>query len=245
MRKELLIIFLLLLIGIGFVLYYSLFKPSGTLKYNGLQIYDAVKEYDFLSSHGFDINVTVWGNDYSGNIKLNGKIIEAEGGLFVLQINDSHYRVIEGIMGTEDVQAKEIYFYVAKPMVVEVIKSPIKSFVEFSDLLEDYEKVKGEFAVVTNESITPLVIQKLRNLGGSFYNIPNIEVEQYTNGFIVNIRNPIEANGLLEILNLVNKELYIEKFESNYLFLYKGIENENEAIRIKENAGGLVRTYKI
>jgi len=244
MKKELLIIFLLLLVGIGFVLY-NIFKPSGVLKYNGLQIYDAIKEFNYLSSHGFDITATVLGTDYSGDIQLNGKIIEAKEGLFVLQVNDSYYRIVEGLMGVEDIRAKEIYLYVSKPVVVEAIKYPVKSFVEFSNLLEDYEKVKCEFAVVTDKPITPLIIQKFRNLGRSFYDIPNVEVEQYDNGFILNVRNPIEADALLEILNLVNKELYIEKFESNYLFLYKGVENEDEAVKIKEDVGGLVRIYKI
>lgn len=244
MKKELLVISLLLIISVGFVLY-CLFKPSNTLKYNGIQIYDAIKKYNLLFSCGFDINVTIIGRDYSGDVELSGTIAEVEEGYFILQINNTYFRIIEGLMGAEDVQAREIYLQVSKPIVVEIVIPPVKSFTQFSDMLKEYERIRCEFAVVTNKTITPLIIQRLRNLGTSFYNIPNVEVEQYDNGFAVIIRKPIKTSDLLKIMNSVNEELQIENFESNYLFLYKGIENEGEINEIKESGIGLVRAYRI
>jgi len=241
-KLNLLIIFLIAIIGLIFVLNY-IFIPKNVLKYSGLQIYEAIQKYDYLSSRGFNTTVVIKGQDDRGEVELKGEVTEALSGMLTLYTNET-CRIIEGLLGTKDVRAIEIYFLVEKPISIEMIYPSESELDKFLTLLNLADKIKGEFAFTTVKPITSTIILKVKNLNQRCFATSDIEVETYSSDFILKVEKPIRTRDIAEMIIWLDEELSIENFQTTQLSLFKGVENKSEIAKF-EKIGVPLRIHEI
>lgn len=80
-----------------------------------------------------------------------------------------------------------------------------------------------------------------------FYKKQKLEVESFESGFILKSKHSFDSKSLLVVLESVDEELQINILESNYGMFYKGVDDENDVITLKENLqkdGAAVRVYE-
>ena len=63
----------------------TLFKPASVSRYNGVQIYDAIRDFRSLEGKGFDVTVNVEGTSGGNAILASGGIVETYAGWFILK----------------------------------------------------------------------------------------------------------------------------------------------------------------
>jgi len=143
------------------------------------------------------------------------------------------------------VRATEIRIHIAKPIVIEKVLPPLNELSVLYQLLDEVERVKGEFALMTNKELTPIAIQRVRNLGDEVYTPPFIDLEIYPSGLILRIDKPIMANKLSKLIDFLDRELTIKELQTGRLYLYTGVYSEDDVLKAKEQAGALIRVYRI
>jgi hypothetical protein len=220
----------------------TLLRPASVSRYNGVQIYDAIRDFRSLEHRGFDVTVRVEGTSNDKPVQLTGSIVETYAGWFILN-SEGAYRIVEGPMGSKDVLANLIYFDVSPTLSVEAVFEP-ETMTKFS-LKEGFRKVRGSIAFDAS-SISPTLFQDIRNLNQEFYSLtPNrIEVTQIGSGFVLDIKVPVRISEINELVSKIDSG----EVRTGYMYYYKGADDENDIPEIRQDLEGkgavLVNYYK-
>jgi len=220
----------------------TLLRPAPAFRYNGVQIYDAIRDLKGLDYRGFDITVHVEGKSNNALLKMEGKVTETSAGWFIINSGNA-YRIVEGPMGSKDVLADLIYFDVTPRISVEAVFSPEKTG-KFL-FKPGFRKVMGSIAF-DNARIDPTLLQQLRNLNSEFYSLNpgRIEITTYGSGFILDMKSPVsisELEGLVGRIDSVSAQ-------TGYMYYYAGADDENAIQNVRQEMEGkgavLVNYYK-
>lgn len=213
----------------------TLLRPATVSRYNGIQIYDAIRDYRTLESRGFDVVVHVEGSSGGLPVALSGQMAETYAGWFVMSdsSNVGINRIVEGPMGSKDVLANLIYFDVSPKISVEAVFGPEKAS-ELS-LKEGFRRVKGSISF-DDASITPTILQELRNLNGEFYSLtPNrIAVIPFGSGFIMDIKVPVPVTELEGLI----KKIGSGNVQTGNMYYYTEADDENEIPALRQDLEG-------
>ncbi|MBN2330193.1 MAG: hypothetical protein JXC85_00080 [Candidatus Aenigmarchaeota archaeon] len=222
----------------------TLLRPSTVFRYNGVQIYDAIRDFRNLESRGFDVTVHVEGSSGGQPFLASGGIVETYTGWFVLKTDDS-YRIVEGPMGSKDVLAGLIYFDVSPAFSVEAVYEPYESgtFSPRFSFEHGFRKVRGSIAFDKAE-ITSTAVQRLRDLNEEFYSVtPNrIQVTPFGTGIILDIKVPVPVSELEELVESIGSG----RIRTGYMYYYTGADDEEDINEIKkdlESKGAVLVNY--
>ena len=225
----------IIIIAAFLVLENTLLRPASVSRYNGIQIYDAIRDFRDLESRGFDVVVHVEGTSGNKPVKLSGQMAETYAGWFVMSDagKEGINRIVEGPMGSKDVLASLIYFDISPTISVEAVFEPEKA--QKLDLKEGFRRVKGSLSF-DDATISPTMLQELRNLNGEFYALtPNrIEVIPFGSGFIMDIRVPVpvaDLNGLVSRIGAGN-------VQTGYMYYYTEADDENDIPALRKDLEG-------
>ncbi len=232
MSKSHKIVAVIIIIAAFLVAENTLLRPAGLSRYNGIQIYDAIRDFRSLESKGFDVVAHVQGTSGGEPVQLSGPIVETYAGWFIMESGDV-YRIVEGPMGSKDVLASLIYFEVSPTLSVEAVFEPHESGAfEFEP---GFRKVKGSMAF-DNAVMTPTMLQDLRNLNAEFYSLtPNrIEVTPFTTGFILDVKVPVPVSELQEFIGRIGSG----NVRTGYMYYYTGADDEDDIPEIRQDLEG-------
>ena len=220
----------------------TLLKPAYLSRYTGIQIYDAIRDFKSLEQKGFDVIVNVQGMSDSKPLQARGSIAETSTGWFLMKSNGL-CRIVEGPMGSKDILANLIYFEVSPTISVEAVFGPEKT-TDFA-FKTGFRRVKGSIAF-DDASISPTLLQELRNTNKEFYSLSpgRVEIIPISSGFVLDIKVPVPIS---EISGLVGN-IKSDSVQTGYMYYYTGVDDENEIQGIRQDLEGkgaiLVNYYK-
>jgi hypothetical protein len=220
----------------------TLLKPASVSRYNGVQIYDAIRDFKSLENRGFDVTVNVQGTSGGEPLAASGRIVETYAGWFVLGTGGG-YRIVEGPMGSKDILANMIQFDVSPELSVEAVFGPVEG--RTFSFREGFRKVKGSIAF-EDAAITATMLQRLRDLNEEFYSLtPNrIVVTSYGGGLILDIKVPVAIQELEELVGGLGSGM----IRTGYMYYYGGADDEDDIPAIRQDLEGkgavLVNYYK-
>jgi len=239
------IVAVVLLIAAFLVAENTLLRPASVFRYNGVQIYDAIRDFRSLDYRGFDVMVRVEGTSDSKPVQATGPVVETYAGWFIMK-SGSTYRIVEGPMGSKDILASLIYFDVSPTISVEAVFEPGAATKTTGFAFEQgFRKVRGSIAF-DDAAIPPTLLQDLRNLNQEFYSLtPNrIEVTPFSSGFILDVKVPVSVSAMNELMSKIKGE----DIRTGYMYYYTGVDDEDDIPSIRQDLEGkgavLVNYYK-
>lgn len=231
---------ILVIIAAFLIIENTLVRPVTVFRYTGIQIYDAIRDFRNVEYRGFDVIVNVEGMRNNMPITAKGRIIETSTGWFIME-NESVFRIVEGPMGSKDILANHIYFNVSPKVSVEAVFPPESS----NNLVfkKGFRKVKGSIAF-DNARIEPTLLQELRNTDNGLYSLTpsNIEVINYDNGFIIDIKVPVPVSEIEELVSRIESD----RIQTGKMYYYTGaksVEDVNDIREDLEKMGAILVNY--